>query len=221
MTEKAGIRSDVRRGALVVGFGALAYMAGDLFDVLGLVENLYDFQGAGARVDALDAKQTAWDISHVLMGVGHIIAAVGFWLLGRSLASASNDRRSQVTATVVGWAGLATAAWAVNSYFAIVRTSEEVVAALEDPKAEMIVTGAIYLIGAIVLFVALGMTLLRLRHQRWLGWVLIVVGPPATLTIIGVGPSLPNALMLLLGLAISIHPYLSPNRASNPVSARP
>ena len=67
---------------------------------------------------------------------------------------------------------------------------------------------------AVVLFVAFGLTLLRLGHQRWLGWILIVLGPLATLTILGAGASMPVLFMLVLGLALAIHPYPS-QRAGN------
>lgn len=111
-------RGNVRNAALVIAAGAFAYLVGDYFDVFGLVANPFDFADAAERVAALQADKTAWDVSNVLAGVGHVVTAIGLWMLGRSLAQSSNERRSQVLATAASWAGLATGVWAVNSYFA-------------------------------------------------------------------------------------------------------
>lgn len=183
------------------------YLVGDYFDVFGVVANPFEFQDAADRIAALQADHTAWDISNILAGIGHVVAAVGLWMLGRSLAQSANEKRVQTLATFAGWAGLATGLWAINSYFAVARPLEQVVDALTDPTLELIASGLIYAIGVLVLFLALGLVLRQLGHLRWLAWVLLIVGPIAAISIIAIGPSLPTHLMFVLGLALAIKPY--------------
>lgn len=211
-------RGNVRNAALVIAAGAFAYLVGDYFDVFGLVANPFDFADAAERVAALQADKTAWDVSNVLAGVGHVITAIGLWMLGRSLAQSSNERRSQVLATAASWAGLATGVWAVNSYFAVVRPIEDVVAAFTDPTPELVVTGLIYVLGVLILFVTLGLVLRRLGHIRWLAWTLLIVGPIAALSVFVIGTSLPTHLMFVLGLALSISPVAKPREGQRELS---
>ena len=209
MSVPAVRRSDVRTAAVVVAVGAFVYLVGDYFDVFGLVANPFQLDDAAERAAALQTDHTAWDVSNVLAGVGHVGAAIGLWMLGRALAQSSNERRSQVLATVASWAGLATGVWVVNSYFDVVRPIEDVVAALTDPTPVLFVTGPIYLLGALVLFVTFGLALRRLGHMRWLAWTLLTVGPPAALSVVVIGPTLPTHVMFVLGLALAINPYPS------------
>ena len=214
MTTEAASRSEVRRAGIVVVVGALLYVLSDLAELFGLIENLYRLPEAD-RLAALEANRTAWDISRGLAGIGLVIAAVGLFMLGRAVARAAADDRSRVMATVAGWAGAATGLWAISSFLSVVRPAEDVVAALEEPTVDVIVTGLIYLVGVVVLFVALGLTLRRLGHKRTLGWSLIFVGTLAALSMPVFGALLPSMVMLALGIGMAADPYPPPNRSPN------
>lgn len=194
--------------------GAALYVVVDWLDTFGVLPNLYTLEDDTARLEALDDYATAFAVENVLSAVGLVIAALALWRFGLALRSAVDDRRLRLQAGLVAWAGLATGMWAIEPVTRLASTPEAIVDGLTNAPAQVVASGLICLVGTVTAFVSLGLVLLRLRHQRWLAWLLFVgalVGGAAFLVI---GPALTAMVLLVATVTLSIAPPRVPVRSS-------
>jgi hypothetical protein len=172
-----------------------------------------DFYNADTKQEVLDVladQRAAWNFISWMNAVSAALVAIGLGLLGaqvRDLGGQVRVRRAG-TAIVVGAILMLTLA-GIQVFIAL--ASDETLAKYFSADGEFPAwLGVIYLlwsVGATIAFVALGLSLIWTKHQRWLGWIIIILGPIAALVLAAVmGGTGTIPLLLLVGITMWASP---------------
>lgn len=192
-------------GALVAS-GAILFLAASFTPVGGEV---YSAETATEIATALEGARGTWNAANVVSAVGVIVVAIGLFLLGRGLMDVGGQLRVRRASHVVSWLGLVTAVEAVVLVWNAAASTDSLAETYADPTGSwlLIGVGLIWTVAALASFVGLGLALLWLRHQRWLGWLLLVLGVVAALVLSAIaGPDPAYVLLLVAGITLWVSP---------------
>jgi hypothetical protein len=190
--------------------GALVFLGAGFTEVGG---DVYSADTADEIAAALQAARGTWDVSNWIGAIGVAITAAGLFMLGDQVARAASSTRAVRAAAIVKWGGLATLVYLVILVYNATASTQSLADTYSDPTASatLIVTGLAWTVAALAVFIALGLTLLWLPHQRWLGWLALVLGVIATVVVGAfLGPSAAYLLLAIAGVTLAITPISAP-----------
>jgi hypothetical protein len=196
-------------GALVA-VGALVFLAASFTPVGG---DVYSAEGASEVAAALEGARGTWNAANLVSAVGVVVAAVGLFLLGRNLRRGGQQLRTRRAARIVTLLGLATAIEAVLLVWNATASIDSLATTYGDPtgSALLITLGLAWTLAALAVFIGLGLALLWFPHQRWLGWLVLVLGPVATILMSAfAGPDPAYLLLLICGITLWVSPPPAP-----------
>ena len=201
-----------RLPGFLLAVGALVFLGTGFTDVGGEV---YSADSAEEIAAALDGARGTWDASNWIGAIGVVIAASGLFMLGRQIGNAASVSRTDRAAAVVKWAGLATLVYVIVQIYNATASTESLAETYSDPTASatLIASGLAWTAAALAVFIALGLALLWLPHQRWLGWFVLILGVITTV-IVGafLGPSAAYLVLAIAGMTLAISPVLTAAR---------
>jgi hypothetical protein len=198
--------SSSRVPGILIALGAVVFLGSGFTEVGG---DVYSTDSADEIAAALDGARGTWDASNWIGAIGIVIAAAGLFMLGAELGRAATSPRMHRAASVVKWSGLATVVYLVVQIYNATASTEALADTYSDPtsSATLIVVGLAWTAAALAVFIGLGLALLWLPHQRWLGWFALVLGVIATVLVGAfLGPSAAYLLLAVAGIALAISP---------------
>jgi hypothetical protein len=204
-----------RRGpGILIAIGGLVFLGSGFTDV---GSDVYSADTADEIATALEAARGTWNASNWIGAIGTVLGAAGLFMLGSELGRASQGTRTRRAAFVVRWFGLATMVYLVTQIYNATASTKSLAETYSDPtsSALLVVSGLMWTAVAVAVFVALGLGLLWLPHQRWLGWVVLIVGLFAAVVLGAfLGPSPAYLVLTITGVALAASPITAPPKAA-------